>query len=256
MNSPEKRRRISIVLEQVNARQKKRLHKRRGTSSDSCVRFSGVTELWLSSTPSGEVTAGAVNDTPDDHDRLPPASSLWYSRREYKQFKKSVVDDFKETIRNCREQQQTSSNTSTAAPTTRLSLCSAIRLAYNKIVSSPSERLSSDDDLFTLVVPQDPDFSLLLHGCEGIVGLERLADKELYCDRRRRHSNLINAIAQVQANLDLYNCDNDHRQAILRNVCEEISRPSKMFARYLAVAAESPDSIPNNVNGCLKREND
>ena len=181
------------------------------SSAQHVVRFRGVTELWLSS-------AAAASETQTTEKKV-PARSLWYSRREYHKFKKLILADFEETVRSyqasCKNQED--------------NLCSSIRRAYNEIQASrPLEEEQKSDDKLN---DEEPDLRPMFHGYDGIVGLERLADMELYCDRRRRYSDLIEAIAHAQADPGM------HSEEHLRHVCEQISRPSKLFARYLANAA-------------------
>lgn len=71
------------------------------------------------------------------------------------------------------------------------------------------------------------------------IGLERFSGKEVFCDRAQRYDCLLESIKVVQQ----YQFDGpDKKGQVLRMTCEELSRPSILFAQCLAQAAAATES--------------
>ena len=97
------------------------------------------------------------------------------------------------------------------------------------------------------------EMPLLFHECWEVVGLEKMLSRGFYRDKKFRREHLLNAVDEIQSSLGRcsYNRDLDHdpvwhsiRATLLRRVSENISAPSKLFARYLGeVSRSQPQTI-------------
>mmetsp|Transcript_20091 Transcript_20091/g.43248 ORF Transcript_20091/g.43248 Transcript_20091/m.43248 type:complete len:214 (+) Transcript_20091:69-710(+) len=68
------------------------------------------------------------------------------------------------------------------------------------------------------------------------VGLERMAAKEVFREKKLRRKTQWDTLNEVQSNEEI---DQDMKVLLMSKACEQISRPSVMFARYLAAGVHT-----------------
>ena len=193
-------------------------------------------------------------------------SSRWYTSQDYENFKADLIAEAKDVVKRhrsppvpfeedlpdhpIRSKQDTDDGPSSQEAREWDDTATAvIRRAYRAIKQdcAPSSR--------SQMKPINVTGSYYLkhlgvenHGCWQVVGLERMLGHEVYVDKQRRRKRLQTVVCKVQSNFARQNrrnlvkersqTTNRHNQAmVLRRACENISAPSRLFARYLGVAS-------------------
>lgn len=169
------------------------------------VHFSGVSKVW------------SYDDIQDVD-----LTNLWYTQEEVNEFKATLVLDVKDLIKRRRE------------------IRSRIRRAHKATIDCCSTAIATVAETNTnaasaAIHVQDLEISKHMHDCIMAVGLEKFVDRNVYREKQRRRSMLLEAVDKMQNYSHMLN--EDLRSTILRLACEGISAPSKMFAQYLGVAA-------------------
>jgi hypothetical protein len=142
-----------------------------------------------------------------------PPSSLWYSPTDYATFRASFKSDAKKMAQE-----------------------NKISTSRGQVVIRAFERSTSDGHL-----DETSTHELSLYFQDGErTGLERWASKKVYADSRLRKKRLNEAVDEVQM-CDFV--DEELEAAFIRDECERLSRPSVLFARYLAKAVAAESSI-------------
>jgi hypothetical protein len=109
--------------------------------------------------------------------------------------------------------------------------------SYRKVLLQTFEACSrviheTEDGVLTAVEEDLLRQCLRLHGCR--LGLERsMAIRGIANEERFRYHELLNVVTTQQ------HFNSRHKDEFLRRVCEDLSRPSRMFARHLAQAQAS-----------------
>ena len=76
---------------------------------------------------------------------------------------------------------------------------------------------------------------LLLEQQDTIVGLERMATRQIANDKKGRRKTMLETIKAIQEEEeDLKRGDRIARSEAIRLACERLSRPSRLFAQHLA----------------------
>ncbi|KAL7578675.1 hypothetical protein ACA910_009815 [Epithemia clementina (nom. ined.)] len=181
------------------------------------------------------------------------ASTLWYSRQEYAQFKALVLADTKSVIEKCRKTKRPQVSSMIARAFHAISTatdvlgvdhhknhapCTGNNHTTNTATTTSCARVTAHSDDLSAVVS-------FFHNCADVIGLERVLDLNIYRNRKRRRSSQLKAIQDVQSPAFLrHACGNDPhlRATILSKACSSISTSSVLFAQYLGLASAAASS--------------
>ena len=147
------------------------------------------------------------------------ADCCWYNRQEFADFRMDTLQNAKEVILFDRE------------------FCSGWD-SYQNVLTRVYETCLESVMESTQLDPEDAQaFSRYVSSMEMRIGLERSAVRKVGRDKMNRRKALLETMISVQEDLD---CQDDvslaQRQEILSFTCREITRPSRLFATFLAQA--------------------
>jgi hypothetical protein len=143
-----------------------------------------------------------------------PHSDLWYTEEDIQHFRYCFREDARTVARSSTPKYE-----------------QAVLRTFLKCYQSPTTKESVDRVLLT-------DLREFLEDRTKI-GLERMTSREIFRDKQNRRRMLWNAVADIQLEQE----PSTNRAKALRQACEEISRPSRMFAYYLGRAASSTKKV-------------
>ncbi|KAL7578619.1 hypothetical protein ACA910_009767 [Epithemia clementina (nom. ined.)] len=219
---------------------------RSSSPNRATVRFGGVTQVLEFDQPRHHDDDNDGDNAVEDSSTTTTTTSLWYSSQDYEQFKVLAMVEAKKASKQY-------------SGSKRL-----IRQAYQQalVVAAATEPLppppSNDDD-------HQNYLGVAGHGCVDALGLEQLSDRGIYRHRKRRRVCLLETVSHIQQTVVAAPQQQQQQQhydttaQLLRRACQGISRPSKLFAHYLATSmATLPDHADNDndndINSATKQQ--
>uniref|UniRef100_A0A7S2V9U0 Uncharacterized protein n=1 Tax=Entomoneis paludosa TaxID=265537 RepID=A0A7S2V9U0_9STRA len=150
----------------------------------------------------------------------------WYSSDDFRCFKLSVAKAVRVV--------SPSNNRSSSAAIGR-----SIEQAYDVCCLSSSEQVTAGD--VVLSKESLANLSTIYSTKPGrLMGLERIAVRDIARDRVARRGQILQMIRKLQSPNSKYSWKDDNAKAeAVRQLCETLSAPSKLFARSIAVAAQA-----------------
>eukprot|EP00522_Entomoneis_paludosa_P010348 CAMPEP_0172444816 /NCGR_PEP_ID=MMETSP1065-20121228/4821_1 /TAXON_ID=265537 /ORGANISM="Amphiprora paludosa, Strain CCMP125" /LENGTH=231 /DNA_ID=CAMNT_0013195517 /DNA_START=34 /DNA_END=726 /DNA_ORIENTATION=- len=143
-------------------------------------------------------------------------AALWYSNQEQTQLRATFLEDSRIEARSNRPQQQHSSSSSS--------------VMLQTFVECTKGQVTLTHDL-------SAELGDYLHQCHH-TGLERMAARQIYNDKKQRRALLIQAVLDIQERHHHDRSSSYSRQSsALRFACETISFTSILFAHQIAVAS-------------------
>ncbi|KAL7575665.1 hypothetical protein ACA910_011486 [Epithemia clementina (nom. ined.)] len=156
--------------------------------------------------------------------------SMWYSSKDFQAFKKEVCTAAKELIRFEKEACRQSGKAAYGKVILRIfeACCNAQKDLYEIRPGQLSGALTSSDET---------QFQKWISVTPSRTGLERLASRRIYQDKSKRRAELIYTVLDIQEYYQ--NMPFEDRAQLISNAAQEITRPSRLFAAYLACAQPS-----------------
>ena len=173
-----------------------------------------------------------------------PTSALWYSVDQYDRFKKHYMQLAKDVARIHRQETHKKSKRRTSQSSELLQVfreCEKEQRDHSLPPSKPLRRQGwansslqpvTSSIMRTLLVNEEDH--LFLEQQDTIVGLERMAARQIANDKKGRRKTMLETIKVIQEEDIKESGDRISRSEAIRLACERLSRPSRLFAQHLA----------------------
>lgn len=177
-----------------------------------------------------------------------PTNIVWYDNHEYSSFRDEYIAQAKVVARFNRRSTKSSSSAGGSSKKMKKeeeasqesnnndeANINSILKAFRECCQKPDN--IKNEDLIAVAEAGGAPLTSTLQKHPDLLGLERMAAREIFRDKPQRRSQLIKAVCHVQQQ---QRQREDLRYAIednLRRTCERITRPSRLFAELLGQAA-------------------
>ena len=169
--------------------------------------------------PANHVECIVREDDANDHVEILESRKCWYSNEDLTRFRKDFVEQARQVARFHRKSNPKGCGSN---------LVQLFRECMK------GNNLSLQEDGMTPTTRSLDGMFQAFSGGDTIVGLERMATRQIACDKPRRRRLLLRTIRKMQTMTQVSIVEEPEED--LPVACERISRPSRLFAMQLAMS--------------------